>query len=141
QVFRVDFNNKASTLGTIIKNPVRLLNLNKASGMSPRFYDMPAFSLYSDQGAVFALISIGSGNRSKPLQDYTDGTADYEAVYNIYDKDVANKNLMSLSTYSTKDIIKGDLAVITDTDRKDDTTLKAPYATSKGWYYVYKNCT
>lgn len=141
QVFRVDFNNKASTLGTIVNNPVRLLNLNKTGGMSPRFYDMPAFSLYSDQGAVFALISIGSGNRSKPLQDYTTGTADYEAVYNIYDKDVANKNLMSLSTYSTKDIIKGDLAVITDTDRKDDTTLKAPYATSKGWYYEYKNCS
>lgn len=141
QVFRVDFNNKASTLGTIVKNPVRLLNLNKTGGMSPRFYDMPAFSLYSDQGTVFALISIGSGNRSKPLQDYTSGTADYDAVYNIYDKDVAKKNLMSLSTYSTKDIIKNELAIITDTDTKDDTTLKAPYATSKGWYYEYKNCS
>lgn len=77
--------------------------------MSPRFYDMPAFSLYSDQGTVFALISIGSGNRSKPLQDYA-ASADYDAVYNIYDKDVANKNLMSLTAYSTKDIIKTGVA-------------------------------
>lgn len=140
QVFRVDLDNKATALGNIVKKPVRLLNLSKTGGMSPRFYDMPAFSLYSDQGDVFALISIGSGNRSKPLQDYASG-ADYEAVYNVYDKDVANKNLMSLSAYSTQDIIRTNLVAITDEDRKDDTTLKAPYASTKGWYYEYKNCS
>jgi type IV pilus assembly protein PilY1 len=140
QVFRVDFDNKAAALSSIVKAPVRLLNLSKTGGMSPRFYDMPAFSLYSDQGTVFALISIGSGNRSKPLQDYA-ASADYDAVYNIYDKDVANKNLMSLTAYSTKDIIKTELQLITDADRKDNTILKAPYASTKGWYYEYKTCS
>lgn len=141
QLFRVDFDNKASTLTDFAKKPVRLLDLNKTGGLSPRFYDMPAFSLYSDEGVAFALISIGSGNRSKPLQDYTVGTADYEAVYNIYDKDVAGKNLMSATAYTTKDIKKPQLQLITDAERKDDTNIKAPYVSSKGWYYEYKNCS
>ncbi|MEK5760674.1 hypothetical protein, partial [Acinetobacter variabilis] len=37
QVFRIDINNQASTIGSFAKTPRRLLNLNAAE-KSPRFY-------------------------------------------------------------------------------------------------------
>src|SRR5699024_8815698 len=97
QIFRVDLNNKATTLGAFAKAPVRLLNLHKTDGKSPRFYDMPSFSIYNEKGSTFAVISIGSGNRSQPLQSYTTTTAgvEYDAIYNLYDKDVARKDLFT----------------------------------------------
>ena len=67
QIFRADFNNTEKTIGTWAKAPVRIFDGHKANGKSPRFYDMPAFSLYSNNGSIFAVVSQGSGNRSTPL--------------------------------------------------------------------------
>lgn len=143
QLFRIDFDNSQATKGAVPKTPVRLLNLNAAE-KSPRFYDMPSFSLYnSSSGETFALISIGSGNRSQPLQDFSaaDSSYDYDAIYNIYDKDVARRDLFNRTTaLNTEGLVKSDLGEITDANRFSNTTLIAPYS-AKGWYYRFQNCT
>jgi len=138
QVFRVDLNNKATKLGGFARTPVRLLNLNNAE-KSPRFYDMPSFSIYNEKGITFAVISIGSGNRSQPLQSYTVGTSGIvnDAIYNIYDKDVARKDLYTASSLNTQNITG--LALLTEENRYSNTTLIAPYSTN-GWYYQFNNC-
>lgn len=140
QIFRVDFDNSQNTIGSWAETPVRLFNGHQANGKSSRFYDMPAFSLYSNNGSIFAVISQGSGNRSKPL--FADSSYNYDAIYNIYDKDVARKDLYSATSLTTKDLLADNssgLRLITDDDRKDDTTLKAP-ASSNGWYYQFTKC-
>lgn len=140
QIWRVDLDNSQKVIGNVVKKPVRLFNGYLASGKSPRFYDMPAFSLYSDSGNIIAVISQGSGNRSKPL--LSDSTYNYDAIYNIYDKDVVSKDLYTIGSSLTKDIKPDNsvgLRLITDADRKDDTTLKARFSTN-GWYYEFTNC-
>lgn len=144
QLFRVDFDNTQTTKEAVPKTPVLLLNLNDAE-KSPRFYDMPSFSLYSSSGETFALISIGSGNRSQPLQDFSagDSSYDYDAIYNIYDKDVARRDLFNRAATAplkTENIKKKELREITDSNRFSTTTPVAPYS-SKGWYYRFQNCT
>lgn len=138
QLFRIDLDNNAATLSAFAKTPRLLLNLNAAE-KSPRFYEMPGFSIYDYAGKTFAAISIGTGNRSQPLRDYTVGTSgyDYDAVYNIYDKDVTRKDLYSATTF-TKTLTKADLGEITQANRNDDTTLVAPYS-GYGWFYRFKS--
>lgn len=138
QVFRIDLNNKATKLGGFARTPVRLLDLNNAE-KSPRFYDMPSFSIYNEKGDVFAVISVGSGNRSQPLQSYTEGATGIvnDAIYNIYDKDVARKDLYTASKLNTQNIKS--LALLTEDNRYSNTTPVAPYSTN-GWYYQFNNC-
>ena len=144
QVWRIDFDNGIKTpTSKFARTPVRLLNLNKGSE-SPRFYDMPAFSIYSTNGTKFAVISVGSGNRSKPLAEYTVNatTYDYDATYNIYDKDVARSDLLTTSSYYTKDIgLTGTFALkeIDNTTRFIQNTPIAAYATTGGWFYKFKS--
>lgn len=139
QIFRVDLDNNAKTLDAFSKAPVRLLNLHKNDGKSARFYDMPSFSIYNEKGSIFAVLSLGSGNRSQPLQNYTVGTAgvEYDAIYNIYDKDVARKDLLSATNWNTKDITA--LGLVTEENRYSNSTIIAPYTTN-GWYYKFDNC-
>ena len=144
QVFRVDLNNNAATLGAFGKRVQRILDLNTGSDddKRPRFYDMPSFSLYSNSGSVFAVVSIGSGNRSSPLQEYTSGTAGYDndTVYNIYDKDVADKGLYGATyTIKTSSVTKANMGKVTETNRNVQTTLVAPYASTGGWYYQFES--
>lgn len=142
QVFRVDLNNKAVTLGRFATRVQRIIDLNTdtTAGKRPRFYDAPSFSLYSEKGKTFAVVSIGSGNRSSPLQDYTTGTAgyDHDAIYNVYDKDVADKDLYGSYTIKTDSVTKVQMGEVTDTNRNVNTTLVAPY-TGKGWFYKFQS--
>ena len=146
QVFRVDLDNKAATLGAFAKSR-RILNLSQTDGQAPRFYEPPAFSIYDSAGKTFAVLSIGSGNRSKPLQEYTVGTTgrNYDAIYNIYDKDVTKSNLYSIadSALETIDVnldATNGLKPILDSNRFGIavTSYVAPYST-KGWYYQFKS--
>lgn len=140
QIFRVDFDNTQSTIGKVVKAPIRLFDGHASGGKSPRFYDMPAFSLYRNSGDIFAVISQGSGNRSKPL--FSDSDYNYDAIYNIYDKDVSRKELFSATSWKTKDIKPDNgigLKKLTDADRKDDSTIKAQ-PSSNGWFYEFTNC-
>ena len=142
QLFRIDLDNTATTLGSFAKTPKMLLNLHGTNGTSPRFYEMPAFSVYDYAGNTFAVISIGSGNRSVPLVDYTVGTTgrDYDAVYNIYDKDVTARDLFK-TTYTSKlttALTLSNLGEVTQANRNDNTTPVAPYS-GNGWYFKFRS--
>lgn len=167
QVWRIDYNNSKGVGDTLrIKTPTKILNLHNGAG-SPRFYEMPAFSTYSLSGTIFAVLSVGSGNRSKPLAGYsTDSTVyDYDGVYNIYDKDVARNNLFQLQgaganqaytsaalTMKTQNITLlaenetvpqnatvEQLVSLSDSTRFSNTTLAAPFDRTQGWYYLFKS--
>ena len=142
QLFRIDLDNKAAALTGFAKTPVRLLNLHESSGKSPRFYDMPGFSVYSENSETFAVVSIGTGNRSKPLANYTTGTpnTNNDAIYNIYDKDVASKNLFTAGSSNTQNVTRATLGKLTESNRYSNTTLVAPYGSKDGWYYEFDNC-
>ena len=143
QVFRIDLDNNAGSDTALVKTPRLLLNLNSsAAGTSPRFYEMPAFSTYKQAGQNFAVISIGSGNRSAPLKEYTVGTTgyDYDIVYNIYDKDVVANTLFTDKNYiyqtTTSKLVN--LNEITQASRMDNSKIIAPFSTN-GWYYRFKS--
>ncbi len=144
QVFRIDLDNKAVTKGGFVKHSQRILDLNTGAHADkrPRFYDMPSFSIYNHAGETFAVISVGSGNRSSPLKDYTTGTSGYEhdAIYNVYDKDVARKDLYTYTTGGlyTQNVAKAAMGEVTNSNRNDYTTLVAPYSTG-GWYYRFQS--
>lgn len=153
QLFRIDLDNNATSTSNFARTPQKLLDLHQtvtASGItigtSPRFYEMPAFSIYDYAGSAFAVISIGSGNRSRPLQEYAAGTSgrDYDAVYNIYDKDIAARNLYKsgyghvTTTVTTADLGNGNLGAVTSANRNDNTTPVAAYS-KKGWFYQFKS--
>ena len=146
QLFRVDFDNKQNIIGAVAKTPVKLLDINnnvnnRSKGL--RFYETPAFSLYNKKGTTFAVVSIGSGNRSKPLQDYTSSDADYnyDAIYNIYDQDIARRDLFTNRKMKTENLTTLNLGEITDTNRFSNTTLVADLGVKNGWYYKFQNCT
>lgn len=146
QVFRIDLNNKASTIGAFATRSTRIMNMHAASGTSPRFYAAPSFAIFKDSasGNLFAGISIGSGNLSHPLAGYNSGR-NQDALYTIYDKDVTRSDLYTASTMNTQDAVvgaSGSLAIneLTMSNRfqqsaENMTALVAPYTSSAGWYY------
>ncbi|ENW05835.1 pilus assembly protein [Acinetobacter beijerinckii] len=100
QVWRIDLNpDMNASSGSFAQYATRLLNLHKADGSSPRFYDAPSFSIYGYEEPL-AVLSIASGNRSLPVSDERSGE-----IYNLFDRDVTRTDLYS-STFTplTKDI-------------------------------------
>lgn len=143
QLFRIDLDNKQNIKGAVPKAPVKIFTMH-TDVASPRFYDMPGFSLYNQNGTTFAVISQGSGNRSAPLTSYTSSNTsdEYDAIYNIYDKDVARRDLFNRKTdLNTQNLEKTNLGEITDLNRFENTTLVAPFSEKGGWYYDFKTCT
>lgn len=167
QVWRVDYNNKKNVQASLrIKTPTKILNLHNGAG-SPRFYEMPAFSTYSLSGKIFAVLSLGSGNRSKPLAGYSTNSTvyNYDGIYNIYDKDVARNDLFQLQgagatqaytsaalTMETQNLsllaenatvpqntTVPQLISLNDDTRFSNTTLVAPFDRTQGWYYLFKS--
>lgn len=152
QVWRVDLNNNMATFdkNTFAKTPVRILNLNNGI-YSPRFYEMPAFSTYSNLGVKFGVVSIGSGNRSLPRFNTSSSSYKNDAVYNVYDKDVARSDLFNMSStgytvcgttgttctgtiLNTQNKVLADLGQLTTNANKTDA---APFASKAGWYYYF----
>lgn len=139
QVWRVDVNSamsKASGSAFAVR-AVRLLNLHLSGGKSPRFYNPPSFTVFDEPNVgTFAVVNIGSGNRSKPLIDYsgTENTTSgpyYDGVYAIYDKDVASTRLYQVGyTLTTQELTR---ASLTKLNRAGS---PVPY-TSNGWYYPF----
>lgn len=147
QVWRVDLNNGlTSTTDTSLfaKTPTRLLNLNNGK-YSPRFYAMPAFSIYENNGTKFGVLTIGSGNNSSPLFNTSDSNYKNDAIYNIYDKDVARSNLFMISNskyyydYSSSNLNTQDLILskLGKLSTNANVTAVAPYSTVGGWYYYF----
>lgn len=150
QVFRIDLNNAATTSGEFAKRSTRIMNMHAAAGASPRFYSAPSFAIFEDSasGNLFAAISIGSGNLSHPLAQYSSGR-DYDALYTIYDKDVTRSDLYADVTMNTQDTAVGNststlaLNEITTSNRFQQSAeaLSAPvasYGSSAGWYFKFK---
>lgn len=156
QVWRVDLNNTAgkNNVNLFSKKPVRLLNLNKAAN-SPRFYEAPAFSTYSENGKIVAVISIGSGNRSKPLADYaSDSSYLDDAIYNIYDKDVVRSDLFDVVENNYKNqndqLLSHDISIrglndsnaylylLDDNNRFSKNSVYSTFENNAGWYYPFK---
>lgn len=162
QVFRVDLNSTHSASGTAAnyaKQITRIYNGHVANGVSPRFYEMPAFTVYQGAGGLFAVISIGSGNRSTPLLGKQvngayivngetaalNATLTNDAIYNIYDKAVTDTNpaAVTLPTSPTQ----SNLYELTSTNRELNAatagTQPANLAANKensnykGWYYSF----
>lgn len=162
-VFRIDLNSGHSTSSTsnnFAKNIVLLLNVHKENGVSPRFYETPGFSIYSGTTGNFAVVSIGSGNRSNPLlgklvnSNYIvrgetatlNETLENDAIYNLFDTDVVQKNS---TTLSLQDVTTSNLVAITDLNRELGTIAtgatapanKANFTNKKGWYYAFNSST
>ena len=151
QAFRIDLDNKASAQGSFAKRIVRLYNAHVTSGASPRFYEMPSFSVHSGVDGLFGVLALSSGNRSSPLagvhringSDVTTVTAD-DGVYVIYDNDVARSDL-----YNDAELAKNPLRTspanlgvslknATFNDLKNGIPQKdASGKYNGGWFYSY----
>ncbi|SDB99734.1 hypothetical protein [Acinetobacter boissieri] len=149
QVWRIDINNNAPDSNLFAKPPVRLMNLNNGK-YSPRFYDMPAFSVYKKDNQLFTVISIGAGNRSSPMFNTADGNYKDDAIYNIYDKDVVKNRLFNLTknnegnyVYTDVDGLNSQNATLTSSNIASrivpmgDTNVQ----TAAGWFYGFKTAS
>lgn len=136
QVWRIDLNNARSTATTAFAtHVVKLLNLNGQTPR-PRFYDAPTFSVYGQGTLTKAVLNIGSGNRSRPLdkKTATDPVIDRDgAVYAIFDSDVTKTGLYSPTMTLSNTLALSDLTNITTVTSLTD----AQKAAMKGWYYSY----
>lgn len=93
QAFRVDFNNRATDIANFATRVVRLFTEHQGSGLSPRFYEMPSVSIHQDDGSYFAAVAFSSGNRSSPLAGLNSTVSANDAVFVVYDNDVARQDL------------------------------------------------
>lgn len=155
QVFRIDLNSthtSAMTKANFASNIIRILDVHKTDGTSPRFYEAPGFSVYAGTTGNFAVVSIGSGNRSNPLlgkkvnnsyivngetADLNNGLQN-DAVYNLFDVDIVKKNPTTVSLNNT---LLTDLAAVTNANRELSATTspanKIDFTNKKGWYYSF----
>ena len=132
QVWRVDINasNKAGDTENFAKRAVRILDMSSAANV-PRFYTTPTFTVHSSVNGYFGVVTIGSGNLSFPMSAANQN----DALYVVYDKDVAKRNLSVLedSELSTVDISPSGLngkKLVANSDGNTEVPL-----TSGGWYY------
>ncbi|WP_228305166.1 PilC/PilY family type IV pilus protein [Acinetobacter sp. WY4] len=93
QAFRVDFNNRAADTANFATRVVHLFTEHQGSGLSPRFYEMPSVSIHQDDGSYFAAVAFSSGNRSSPLAGLNSTVSANDAVFVVYDNDVARQDL------------------------------------------------
>lgn len=93
QAFRVDFNNRATDTANFATRAVLLFTEHHGSGLSPRFYEMPSVSIHQDDGNYFAAVAFSSGNRSSPLAGLNSTVSANDAVFVVYDNDVARQDL------------------------------------------------
>lgn len=140
QAFRVDLNNNATGADATAKKEnfvthvVRLFNEHANTGASPRFYEMPSFSIHEDNGYV-AAVAFSSGNRSSPLSgvsgtnQFGSTTSAADGVFVVYDKDVAKYNLYDASTS-----VKSDAELIS---LNDNIGTGVAIAGHGGWKYIY----
>ncbi|XID74594.1 pilus assembly protein [Alkanindiges sp. WGS2144] len=133
QVWRVDLDNTSkSKTDAFAKRAVKILNMNTNDGKSPRFYSTPTFSIHNGgSSGLFGVITIGSGDLSSPMSAINHGN---DAIYVVYDKDVAKPNLYQLADnkLQTNNVTKGTTGstLASNGDGKTKTDL-----TRAGWYY------
>ena len=173
QVFRADFENArieqfgfAAVNSFANKGVTRILNAAPADKkLAYRFYESPVVSFFRreggpDNGKLFAMVNVISGNRSAPLSTLRDNNAFANRVYGIIDNDVTHADLFKSGFTKTinnlteaKLVNLGDklptIAQATDATRKTEKeaaiaamigkaqsggTAAIP-ASKNGWYY------
>lgn len=173
QVFRADFENArieqfgfAAVNSFSNKGVTRILNAAPADKkLAYRFYESPVVSFFRreggpDNGKLFAMVNVISGNRSAPLSILRDNNAYANRVYGIIDNDVTHADLFKSGFTKTinnlteaKLVNLGDklptIAQATDATRKTEKekaiasmigkaqsggTAAVP-ASKNGWYY------
>ena len=156
QVFRADFENaRPEKFGFEAvskfsnKRVTRVLNSKPSGKPAYRFYERPVVSFYRNQstgsnnGQLFALVNVISGNRSAPLSTLRSDNAYANRVYGIIDNDVTNADLYKSDfTTSVKDITESkltNLATALGSAPNEAAKIAAKSAmvegTKQGWYY------
>ncbi|MGB2784309.1 pilus assembly protein PilY [Psychrobacter sp.] len=156
QVFRADFENaRPEKFGFEAvtkfsnKRVTRVLNSKPSGKPAYRFYERPVVSFYRNQstgsnnGQLFALVNVISGNRSAPLSTLRSDNAYANRVYGIIDNDVTNADLYKSDfTTSIKDITESkltNLATALGSTPNEAAKIAAKSAmvegTKQGWYY------
>ncbi|MBO1531886.1 pilus assembly protein PilY [Psychrobacter sp. F1192] len=105
QVFRADFENaRIEQFGFEAvdkfssKGMTRILKPNSNDKYAYRFYNRPVVSFYRntggyDNGKLFALVNVISGNRSAPLSTLRDDNKYANRIYGIIDTDITSPDL------------------------------------------------
>lgn len=174
QVFRADFENArieqfgfAAVNSFSNKGVTRILNAAPADKkLAYRFYESPVVSFFRreggpDNGKLFAMVNVISGNRSAPLSTLRDNNAFANRVYGIIDNDVTNKDLylsgfsktienlteaklvnlgaaiptIGAATAGDDRQAKKDAAIASMIGATKTATTEAVAATKNGWYY------
>ena len=157
QVFRVDLQNaRTAQYGfTAVTNfsakpAIRILNTKPSlvdGKFAYRFYERPIISFYRreggpDNGKLFGLVNVVSGNRSAPLSKLRDDNTYANRVYGIIDSDLTRSDLYTTSTFNTQNITETNLVNLsealgsTPTETvKNNAKASMIAGTKKGWYY------
>lgn len=122
QVFRADFENaRIEQFGFEAvdkfssKGMTRILKPNSNDKYAYRFYNRPVVSFYRntggyDNGSLFALVNVISGNRSAPLSTLRDDNKYANRIYGIIDTDITSPDLYKKGfSAGVKDLADSDL--------------------------------
>lgn len=132
QVFRVDLDNRvnASDLAVRVKTLAKVGQTDAGGGSvasQRRFYEPPSVALFMDtSNRVFAAVAMGSGYRSRPLNESTE---DY--FFTFFDYDVPRADILT-STSLQPTIGLADMEGV-----KPESTVTASVAGKKGWYVMF----
>ena len=157
QVFRIDLQNaRTDKFGFeevakfSARPPIRILNASakvSEAKYAYRFYERPIVSFYRresgpDNGNLFALVNVISGNRSSPLSELRKESKDANRVYGIIDSDVTRSDLYTSTTRAVENLTEDSLVNLATTlgntpnKKKKDTTKELMITGgSQGWYY------
>lgn len=127
QVWRVDINNTYSTPASDFASLTRLANF---SNQYQRFYEMPTFTIHTDNNGRFAAIALASGNRSRPLENTNNIN---NRLYVLLDHDVIRSDLYTGSSKTLQNKTENDLINFKNLDQN---SIESFRNTNKyGWYF------
>lgn len=164
QVFRADFENArpaqfgfTEVASFSNKRITRVLNVAPTTAAlkkyAYRFYERPVVSFYRNEGIsgqtivnngkLFALVNVISGNRSAPLSTLRNSNVYANRVYGIIDSDVTSADLYKAGFIPTvKDLTEGNLVNLattlgasTSADQKNAAKVEMIKGSKYGWYY------
>lgn len=157
QVFRVDLQNaRTDKFGFeeitkfSAKPPIRILDASpklSEAKYAYRFYERPVVSFYRreggpDNGKLFALVNVTSGNRSSPLSELRTDNKYANRVYGIIDSDVTRSDLYTLTKRKVENLTEENLVNLATTlgtqpnkEKKNDTKELMITGSSQGWFY------
>ena len=164
QVFRADFENaRPAANGFAVvnnfsnKRVTQVLNTAPTSATNKkyayRFYERPVVSFYRNEGIIgesianngqlFALVNVISGNRSAPLSTLRNDNNFANRVYGIIDTDVTSTDVLNNTfTPTIQGLTEGNLTALATTLGSEPTAAIKMTAKqgmirgdSQGWYY------